>query len=368
MRPRIIQKEMPNQSANIINNYDFFYKVEDLCRSYHKGETLVNRLKHIYIDYEKYVQDKSLRYDNKVEVSFPSKKEFDNVGKIILEIAKDFEQGKVNESYNKFNKLWDIEEIQPALNMKERGKDAFSYYRGRLKSSEPIKYAKDLFHVPFEKRHLVSTARFSMPGYPCLYLTRRIYTIWKELPNCRLEDLCVSRLRYQYRKDENNPLCLLDLRLRCQFYYNLKDEDLQTALKAYLLIMPLIIACSLRVQHQEAPYKQEYVIPQIVMHSVIERMCTEKKCYGIIYSSTNDDHSFWHEAITPPNIDCIVIPVQTLSNKGYCSELTKKFWITEPMLFDTQWYTIQMNGKNAYQKSIFWQFEEALKNKNLEQI
>lgn len=358
---------MANQYANIINNYDFFYKVEELCRSYKKGETLVSRLTHIYKDYQKYVQDKSLQYDNKVEVSFPSEEDFNKVGNIILKIALDFEQGKVNESYNTFNKIWEIEEIQPALIMKERGKDAFSYYRGRL-SSEPIKYAKNLFHVPFEKRHLVSTARFSMPGYPCLYLTRRIYTIWKELPNCRLEDLYVSRLKYQYKTKEDNPLYLLDLRLRCQFYYKLTDEELQTALNAYLLIMPLIIACSLRVQHQKAPYKQEYVIPQIVMHSVIERMCTQKRCYGIIYSSTNDNHNFWQEAITPPNIDCIVIPVQTLKKKGYCSELTKKFWITEPVLFDTQWYTIQVNGKNAYQKSIFWQFEEALKNKNLEQI
>ena len=29
---------------------------------------------------------------------------------------------------------------------------------------------KDMFHIPFDKRGIVKTERFSMPGYPCLYL------------------------------------------------------------------------------------------------------------------------------------------------------------------------------------------------------
>ena len=35
----------------------------------------------------------------------------------------------------------------------------------------------ELFHVPFEKREFVSTQRFSIPGYPALYLSELLYVL-----------------------------------------------------------------------------------------------------------------------------------------------------------------------------------------------
>ncbi|WP_293880615.1 MULTISPECIES: hypothetical protein [unclassified Sphingobacterium] len=40
---------------------------------------------------------------------------------------------------------------------------------------------EDLFHIPFDKRSLVSTQRFSISGLPSLYLANSIYVAWEEM-------------------------------------------------------------------------------------------------------------------------------------------------------------------------------------------
>ena len=47
--------------------------------------------------------------------------------------------------------------------------DQKSFYRAR-KSSGTLFTKDEMFHIPLEKRYLVSTQRYSYPGLPCLYL------------------------------------------------------------------------------------------------------------------------------------------------------------------------------------------------------
>jgi hypothetical protein len=42
-------------------------------------------------------------------------------------------------------------------------------YRVRRKVAPPLT-REELFHIPYESRHLVATQRYSIPGLPCLYL------------------------------------------------------------------------------------------------------------------------------------------------------------------------------------------------------
>ena len=50
-------------------------------------------------------------------------------------------------------------------------------------------HRNDLFHIPFELRHMVATQRYSMPGLPCLYLAGSIYTCWEEMGRPPLHEL-----------------------------------------------------------------------------------------------------------------------------------------------------------------------------------
>ena len=47
-------------------------------------------------------------------------------------------------------------------------------------STENIKH-KDMLHIPFDRRSIVSSQRFSLSGTPCIYMAKSSYTCWLEL-------------------------------------------------------------------------------------------------------------------------------------------------------------------------------------------
>jgi len=52
----------------------------------------------------------------------------------------------------------------------------------------------DMFHVKFEDRNKISTNRYSIPGFPALYLGESTYVCWEESNRYRLRDLWFSRI------------------------------------------------------------------------------------------------------------------------------------------------------------------------------
>jgi len=52
----------------------------------------------------------------------------------------------------------------------------------------------EMFHIPFDKRHLVKSQRYSIPGFPSLYLSSSIYTAWKELLCPDLNKIAIVRI------------------------------------------------------------------------------------------------------------------------------------------------------------------------------
>lgn len=80
---------------------------------------------------------------------------------------------------------------------------------------------------------------------------------------------------------------------------------------------------------------------------------------GIIYSSTRTERKHWKD--TDVNTDCIVLPIHTFDEKGYCRYLSKAFTITAP----THNETIVTKGtdllaEQEYGKSYFKQLEDLL--------
>ena len=57
--------------------------------------------------------------------------------------------------------------------------ELINLYRMRI-SKETLSKEK-MFHVPFNMREKVSSARFSIPGFPCLYLGTSLEVCWNEI-------------------------------------------------------------------------------------------------------------------------------------------------------------------------------------------
>ena len=66
------------------------------------------------------------------------------------------------------------------IEVRTNGNESFKqYYRIRI-GAEDFKERKDLFHIPMGKRSLINSYRYSIPGYPCLYLSTGVEMCWFE--------------------------------------------------------------------------------------------------------------------------------------------------------------------------------------------
>lgn len=128
----------------------------------------------------------------------------------------------------------------------------------------------EMFHIPFEKRYLVSTQRFSIPGYPALYLAGSFFTAW-----CELDKPQFDNLTYVFFHPKSS-LLFLDLGLP----YN--DNPVLWEKYSLFVMYPILMACMTRVKYQNAPFKPEYLMPQLMMKLVREHT---KVFSGISYVS-----------------------------------------------------------------------------------
>jgi hypothetical protein len=184
-----------------------------------------------------------------------------------------------------------------------------NFYRIRLhKENFPIEI-NSFFHIPFEKRGLVKTQRFSIPGFPSLYLGSSVYLCWEELNRPNINEFQAVRLKTIGR------LNIIDLApppinsTNPNDFYN------------YLMIWPLVMACSVKVRNYEDTFKPEYIIPQLLLQWVRENGNID----GISYQTT---HMNFKNALVEGEFINIVLPVKDNKSRGLCDHLKSKFEMT----------------------------------------
>ena len=70
-----------------------------------------------------------------------------------------------------------------------------NFYRLRVwKDNYPLP-SDEFFHIPFDKRGKVKTQRFSIPGFPSLYLGTTVYVCWEELNRPNINEFQAVRLK-----------------------------------------------------------------------------------------------------------------------------------------------------------------------------
>ena len=108
---------------------------------------------------------------------------------------------------------------------------------------------RDLFHIPFEKRQLVASQRYSIPGLPSLYLASSLWIAWEELGRPALASIHASRF------EGKGNLRVLDfgwspsLAGLSTFGHSDGAETFGEFAKGQAIIWPLIAACSLVRRH-----------------------------------------------------------------------------------------------------------------------
>lgn len=235
----------------------------------------------------------------------------------------------------------------------------------RMRTLEPYTrryYAKDMFHVPFRKLGCLGNQRFSISGFPCLYLGNSVWSCWEEMHEPDMNNSCVSRI------EAVGELKLLNLS------WPVNDATVVDNIADYKAVCtwPLIIACSIRTLNPQDTFKPEYIIPQMVMMAIK----TGSIYQGCTYTSTqrNDHFSWGYELLTNA-----AIPVMKIDhNYELCPELTSKFQITDSTkgeylrlagkisngTFAGETFTMYVEGK--YEESYFASIEnEFCKNELL---
>ena len=199
-----------------------------------------------------------------------------------------------------------------------------------------------VFHVPFSMRSKMSTQRYSIPGFPSLYLGTSLELCLMEIGKDPQRDyVCVSRYELQtdrrtfsrsYKDNQspvfdNDEFMVFDVSIKP--YDAIKkychDEDIIRYIKWY----PLISACShiRAVRDDHIFYSPEYIVPQLFIQWV--RSKDEDAVVGIKYFSCASVYAstLGNNYVFPT----MGIPYQTRKTiTDYCARLSHRFKLTAP--------------------------------------
>lgn len=215
------------------------------------------------------------------------------------------------------------------------------WFRARVFHDRQIHSHKEMFHIPLNMRELVNTQRYSAPGYPCLYLGNTIYSCWEEMHRPRFDDVMFSG--FKVVRDFN----VYDLRIP-------KKSEFENAdWKNILFKMPLVISCMIKVRNYDYPYKPEYIIPQLLVHTIISNNRNDMEydkgpndmAWGVIYTSTHVSQDFPYGV---EYLENIALPVIKNNDNTYCQVLASLFKISDPICYEYE----SLKENNA---RVFWQ-------------
>lgn len=249
-------------------------------------------------------------------------------------------------------------------------------FRLRQNDSSVLYSRDEMFHIPFEKRDLVSNQRFSISGYPCVYAGESIYGSWEELnrPDIDTVNIVIMKnLKFIRIYDLTIPI------------FSEKDEN---EIKEKICKSILAWLCSFKTINKCKPFIVEYVIPQIVLSLMLVSLQREEirkdtgvyeaiAIRGIKYTSTlyNSKIDIFKDKELFTNY---VFPVVNSQSSGLCPKLCSYFELSDPTSLLTERIVCNKKAQymyrreecegNPYSATEFGMLEETLKNRRFSQI
>ncbi len=273
----------------------------------------------------------------------------------ILECVDHYYKGKSGESYNNLNEVLRRLSNNITYSYVEQNEDL---YRMRI-SNETLYCNNELFHIPFNKRHLVGTQRYSIAGLPCLYLGSSHFICWYELGKPNFNNLYSSGFK------ATKQLKFLDVSK--DIYTVTKLNDINDIV-SFIKFFPIMIACNVKTKYLDAKFNDEYIISNLLLQWVLN----QNEIHGIKYTSVK-----YYNDLFKNKISNYVLPPKDFDG-NYCIELSNLFKITNPESFAVLMYGPNLGdliafqsikSKNAesalletYDTTIFGRTEEIIKN------
>lgn len=216
----------------------------------------------------------------------------ENLLDLIPKVLNCYYQGKTFDSFKLFTDFINDFPLFPFRFPKHNYPQGTSFFRIRTKGflNDHQKFQRsDMFHHAFELRGKVATQRYSIPGFPCLYIGDSLYVCWEELNRPDLRKVQAVRLV--------NTQAFSVFGIDFSVYGNSRKINTITernTLINYLLFWPLFAVCSIEVEDncKGNPFKREYIFPQLLLQSCsiffenTYNSITMSAISGIQYSST----------------------------------------------------------------------------------
>lgn len=331
-------------------NYDkeYYLKLKDKLNSYENyikninaiSENVTNNVK---VNIELII--KSIEYYYNADISKAKNKIMKLLKKYISNdfIVSDLDKNYAFRGISVFQNLLDEKKEKNDMYINRR-EYPLSFYKARLSNSSFEK--KDMLHIPFCNRELVSTQRFSIPGVPCLYLGTTSYVCWLEMDKPQDNIFNVS----SFKLPENLKILNLVIDnnlIKEQIKRIIESEEDKKGKNIKLLedmieLMPLVYATSFSIKNKDRKFKSEYIISQLIMQCL-----NELKIDGIAYASKKIKDT------TKAFPQCINLAIPMKINKKFeikneidnYSDMCKEFLLTEPVNLSE---FMKIGGNNSF--------------------
>lgn len=240
-----------------------------------------------------------------------------------------FNQGLIGDCYNLIYKILFRENSPSLLGIENKLPKNTQLFRMRYSDTCYLYSKMEMCHIPFNQRNKVSNQRYSLSGFPCLYLGSSLYVCWEELN--RPDFANANSALFTNNKGE---LKLLDLRF---------PENIESV--SSLINFLLAASCSVKSSSASDTFKAEYIIPQAILHSLVKYNNENKtgdRYDGIIYTSS----TYWNNDRLWDDINLfadIVIPAIFTSESGltktddgaiYSTKIVDSFDIKGPTTYN----------------------------------
>ena len=278
-----------------------------------------------------------------------NKEQISTINNLLISALDEYLSGSAGKAYGKIEELMRSEFLQdniihlkvPLNTYYAEQNNSRSLYRVRYNDNH-LSERSDIFHIPFEKRYLVRTQRYSIAGIPCLYLGTSLYVCWQEMGKPDFSKLYLSYFKIN-KENHYGEIYVLNLaysfetlrpeNLEYFFTQELSGHDRNKA-KAFLAFWPILAACSFNAEVQNAHFTVEYVIPNLILQWISKE---KRPVSGVMYLSTktaqlrNSDKGI--NFVFPPDIKNV--------DEGFCEKLKNVFSWSNPIswqLLDTIQY------------------------------
>lgn len=252
-----------------------------------------------------------------IDITFDLLSEVNIVCKMIIDALKKYFSGFPSDAYMAMEETM-THNNGHLLNLLPQIEIRGAQYLYRVRKGEQNEI-KELFHVPFEKRELCESYRYSIAGIPSLYCGTSLITSIKETRISPRQKFSTTIFRY---KDSREIRAFVDLALPFGRELNLMDQY------CLLVFYPLIVACGLKVRKDEY-FKPEYIIPQLFYQFIRNNDIANFK--GISYTSTRYDHPDFTDY---RQRNYVLFVKHTDHGKGYDDELADSLQAITPQSFE----------------------------------